>query len=405
MKPDEPSDSQRGEPLLPQRSMVGAPKQRPFITPQEAAAKVIRTQIDSLYTQNNSVQPEVISPYKRTQDRHTAPQSDQWKRYHTAWQDYYQKYYEGYYTHHLKIAQQQGVIDTHAKDLHPTENKSYFSNQPMNKPGSIDAISTEEAVFDLRQKLLGKVQESTRQIKKSRHFIPIISGIIVVLIFLFLQYNRVLISNVVAYVSPGNIDPQNIIIDPNTDTKVGPTPRLIIPKINVDVPVWYNIGSDYSSQMTAMAKGVAQFAIPGASSHPGQIGNTVIAGHSSNDLFDSGDYKFIFAQLDKLNIGDIIYANYESTRYTYTVINKEIVKPSEINKLVYQTTKPILTLLTCTPLGTSLNRLLVIAQQISPDPSQSIIAPINSGSSDTTSKTIPGNSPTFFERLFGANSN
>ena len=157
-----------------------------------------------------------------------------------------------------------------------------------------------------------------------------------------------------AYVSPGNIDPQNIVIDPNTVIAVGPEPRLIIPKINVDVPVLYDVGSDFDSQMAAMSKGVAHFAIPGASSHPGQIGNTVIAGHSSNDLLDSGDYKFIFAQLDKLVVGDTIYANYGSKRYTYTVTNKEVVKPNQVDKLTYATTKPILTLITCTPVGLSL---------------------------------------------------
>ena len=205
-----------------------------------------------------------------------------------------------------------------------------------------------------------------------------------------------------AYVSPGNIDPQNIVIDPTANLTVGPEPSLIIPKINVDVPVIYDIGNDYDSQMAAMTKGVAQFAIPGANSHPGQIGNTVIAGHSSNDLLDPGDYKFIFAQLDRLNVGDTIYANYNSKRYTYSVTKKEVVKPSDVDKLVYPTTKPILTLLTCTPVGTSVNRLLVTAEQISPDPNKSTAAPETSKS---TTGSIPGNSQTFFERIFGLNKN
>ena len=203
-----------------------------------------------------------------------------------------------------------------------------------------------------------------------------------------------------AYVSPGNIDPQNIVIDPNSDSAVASEPLLIIPKINVDVPVIYGVGSDYDSQMAAMNKGVAHFAIPGASSLPGQIGNTVISGHSSNDLLDSGDYKFIFAQLDKLNTGDTIYVNYQSKRYTYTVTNKEVVKPSQVTKLVYPTTKPLLTLITCTPIGTSTNRLLVTAEQISPDPSTSIAAPTTNSSASNSS--MPGNSPTLWERIFGS---
>ena len=219
------------------------------------------------------------------------------------------------------------------------------------------------------------------------------------ILFVFLQYNSLIISNVMAYVSPGNIDPQNIVIDPNADNNVDPESRLIIPKINVDVPVLYDVGSDYKSQMTAMTKGLAHFSIPGANSHPGEIGNTVLSGHSSNDLFDPGDYKFIFAQLDKLVKGDTVYANYKSKRYAYIVTKKSVVKPSEVNKLIYETNKPMLTLITCTPLGTALNRLLVTTQQVSPDPESASPKPKPTGDSDSQ---MPGTAPTLLERLLGA---
>jgi sortase A len=217
---------------------------------------------------------------------------------------------------------------------------------------------------------------------------------------LFLQYNRVLFANVEAYVSPGNVDPANIIVDPTTVIAVSPEPKLIIPKINVDVPVDYNTTPDYNAQMKAMENGVAWFGIPGANSKPGQIGNTVLSGHSSNDLIDSGSYKFVFARLDHIDKGDTIYVNFNSTRYTYTVTKKEVVKPTEVSKLVYATDKPVLTLITCTPLGTALNRLLVTAEQVSPSPTQATAAP-ETNTSDNQSVSIPGNSPTFLQRIFG----
>lgn len=410
MKPDENSSSNGGKQLLPQRSMVSVPNRQTDEPSREAAARVIRSKIDTLFDQkdnsdteqktaNTSTPVEDINPYQRTHSEHVMPQDDQWKQYHTAWQNYYQQYYEGYYTHHLRKAQQ--AIEEQIAGQQNTSNSGYFNDQPTDKSASDKVVSTKEAVFDLRQELRNKVQDSVKKIKKSRHFIPIVAGFMVVLLFLFLQYNRVLISNVMAYVSPGSIDPQNIVIDPNTDLKVSPEPRLIIPKINVDVPVMYDVGSDYDSQMTAMNNGVAHFSIPGASSHPGQVGNTVIAGHSSSDLFDSGDYKFIFVQLEKLEVGDTIYANYNSNRYTYTVTKKEIVRPTEVSKLVYPTTKPIITLLTCTPLGTAISRLLVTAEQISPDPSQSVAAPVAEPTNKSENSSIPGNSPTFFEWIFG----
>jgi len=412
MKPEEPSSSQSGMSLSQQGPVVSDLEKTPDRAPQDAAAQIIRSQIDNLYdTQTNVASPDTqtadqltqledINPYQRTHTESSTLQTNDWKHYHTAWQNYYQKYYEGYYQQKVSqaTATQSDASNSRQRSI-SRNSRSYFNDQNSSQSEAKKTFLTDEAVFDMRQELIGKVRQSATKVRKSRHFIPIISGVFVVLIFVFLQYNRLIVSNVMAYVSPGNIDPQNIVIDPNTDLVVGPEPRLIIPKINVDVPVMYDVGNDYNSQMAAMARGVAQFAIPGADSHPGQIGNTVIAGHSSNDLLDNGDYKFIFVQLDKLNTGDTIYANYNSKRYTYIVTKKEVVKPTDVSKLVYLTNKPVLTLLTCTPIGTATSRLLVTAEQISPDPSQSVAAKINN---NVTTTLIPGNSPTFFERLFGA---
>jgi len=368
---------------------------------RSAATNIIRGNIDALYEGRPVSQDEPIdqtdapNPYQRTHNPHPAPEADQWKQYHSAWQNYYQKYYENYYTHEL----------SKAKPIEQEKPTGYFSSQPTDLEQTTQELSNDQALFELRQKLLGKVQDSAKKIRKSRHFIPVAAALAVVLIFVFLQYNRVFIANVQAYVSPGSIDPQNIVVDPTADVVVGPESRLIIPKINVDVPALYDVATDYDSQMAAMEKGVAHFPIPGANSHPGEVGNTVLSGHSSNDLFDVGDYKFIFAQLEKLSPGDSIYANYNSKRYTYVITKTEVVAPTEVSKLVYPTDKPMLTLITCTPLGTALNRLLVTAEQVTPDPTAAAPAPAGSGESSTDSAAIPGNSPTFLERLFGGGNN
>jgi len=369
---------------------------------RSAAADIIRSQIGNLYdgttTQETPVEStqQDTNPYHRNHKEHPLPEAEQWKQYHSAWQNYYQKYYENYYT-------AQATPSPTAETKAPADSKKhegYFTHQPAVVEETAEELSNDQALFELRQKLLGKVQESAKNIRKSRHFIPIISAIGVVFIFVFIQYNQVITANVMAYVSPGSIDPQNIVVDPTTDVIVSQDPRLIIPKINVDVPVTYDVGTDNASQMAAMANGLAHFPVAGASSHPGEVGNTVIAGHSSNDLFEAGDYKFIFAQLDKLKVGDSIYANYNGKRYTYTVTKMQVVAPTQVNALVYPTNKPILTLITCTPLGTALNRLLVTAEQVSPDPAQAATAPSNGGNKDTTA--IPGDNGNLFTKLFGS---
>lgn len=375
---------------------VSANNNQPQHTPhntaanQAAAANVIRTHIDAIYSKDSQApgasdtEPQAAEPsvYDRTHAPAHNVTNDKWQEYHSAWQNYYQQYYQRYY------------------QASPSPQQSYFSSQPADDTPIIDEpLDQDEAMLELRQKLVGKVQSSAKKIRKSRHFVPIVAAILVVLIFAFLQYNRVLYAWVNAYVSPGNISVQNIVIDPSANINVGPEPRLIIPKINVDVPVVYGVGNDHDSQMKAMEKGVAHFSIPGASSRPGEIGNTVISGHSSNDLFDIGDYKFIFAQLERLEVGDTFYTHYEGVRYTYVITKKEVVKPTDVQKLIYPTTKPVMTLITCTPLGTALNRLLVTAEQVSPDPISANPAPEGSGSADDVE--MPGNSPTLLERLFG----
>jgi sortase A len=256
---------------------------------------------------------------------------------------------------------------------------------------------------DLRSRLRSKLHEQAAKVRGSRHFVPIVAALTVMLLFMFLQYNRILFANVQAYISPGNVNPVNFIVDPTTTLAVSPDPKLIIPKINVDVPVIYDTTPDYNAQMAAMQNGVAYFGIPGANSKPGQVGNTVLSGHSSNDIIDKGDYKFIFARLDQVDKGDAIYVNYQGKRYTYTVTKKAVVAPTDVQALVFPTTKPVLTLITCTPLGTSLNRLLVTAEQVSPDPAAAAAAPTTG--SNASAATIPGSSPTFMERIFGGGQN
>lgn len=389
----QPNTPQSDPPPTP-GSPVGSPPPTQNLTHQEAAANIIRRQIDTTFQAAPS-EHETANPYQRTHQPSTTPTPEQWQQYHSAWQDYYQKYYERYYVGHIHQARQAIA----AQNTAPA--RQVFGSTDTAEPGSLDK---DEALFELRHQLLDSVQKKVVQVRKSRHFIPIAAAFAVMLLFSFLQYNQLLIANVQAYVSPGNINPENIIVDPNTSTTVDPAlTNIVIPKINVDAPVDYNAQPDYDSQMAAMKNGLAYFGIAGASSKPGQVGNTPVAGHSSNDVLEAGSYKFIFAQLDKVQPGDAVYANYQGTRYTYVVTKKEVVLPTEVSRLVYATDKPVLTLITCTPLGTAQKRLLVTAEQVNPSPaSASKPTDSNTGSDSSKVSEMAGTAPTIFERLFGA---
>ena len=455
------NDQQSGQVGAPQNDQsrtgrgIAAPPPRNYADSQRAAADLIRGQLDSIYssdathttqltsphtsaateTQTQTANPQPVqatatqqantqdsvnhglrtappqatepsqqpqaatSPYQRTMVEETVAQQQQaiqqqWQQYHSAWQQYYQQYYQRYYMSNAyaqKEADSTTPVDQEApNDSSDTETKDR-------------SVTQSEAMKELRESIRKKVTESTEKVKKSRHFIPAIAGISVLVLFMFLQYNRVVFGTVAAYVSPGNIEPQNIIVDPTTNVEVGPEPRMIIPKINVDAPVVYGVGPDHDSQMKAMESGIAHFAIPGANAVPGQVGNTVMAAHSSNDVFAPGDYKFVFAQNERLTKGDVIHMHYEGTRYTYSVTTTEVVLPTEVSKIQLDTDKPMLTLISCVPLGTAQKRLLVFAEQVSPNSSQAAAAN-DDASTPEASGNIPGQpSPTLLERIFGAN--
>lgn len=159
-----------------------------------------------------------------------------------------------------------------------------------------------------------------------------------------------------------------------SDRPVPPEPRLIIPKINVDAPVVYGMVSTAEPEVQkALESGILHY---GNTALPGQKGNTVLVGHSSNNVWAEGDYKFVFALLEKLEVGDKFFAHKDSKRYTYQVSSKKVVSPSDVSVL-NPTDTPVITLITCTPVGTNWNRLIIKADQVSPDPESAAPAQTN----------------------------
>lgn len=154
---------------------------------------------------------------------------------------------------------------------------------------------------------------------------------------------------------------------------VGPfEDRLIIPKLGKNVPIvspsmdalvqedWKQFESDIQD---ALRGGVVHY--PG-SAKPGQAGNFFLTGHSSYYPWDNGKYKDVFALLPQLEVGDTYSVYYGGDKHTYRVSKKYEVKPSDVTVLDQPTSKRIATLMTCTPIGTTLRRLIVQAEEIDP---------------------------------------
>jgi LPXTG-site transpeptidase (sortase) family protein len=102
---------------------------------------------------------------------------------------------------------------------------------------------------------------------------------------------------------------------------------------------------------------------------PGQIGNTVLAGHSSGG-------SEIFRHLGELEVGEDIFVRTNQGWYQYRVAEKLILKeqgePVEVRaanaRWILPSEDERLTLITCWPYPARTHRLLLIAYPISHDP-------------------------------------
>ncbi|HEX9153408.1 MAG TPA: sortase, partial [Candidatus Saccharimonadales bacterium] len=177
------------------------------------------------------------------------------------------------------------------------------------------------------------------------------------------------------------------------------TPEVIIPKINVQIPVIYDEPSvTEASVQRALERGVIHYA---STVNPGEQGNAAVFGHSSNNIFNKGKYKFAFVLLHELVPGDIFYLTYNKTVYTYKVFDKKIVPPTEVSVLGGVADKPATaTLITCDPPGTSTNRLVVWGEQISPDPAGAATPTITNTPSTATPTELPSEGPTLWSRFW-----
>lgn len=164
----------------------------------------------------------------------------------------------------------------------------------------------------------------------------------------------------------GEIDKDFTNVVENNSYKIQPVNTefsIIIEKLNVNAPVVKDVSvlneKDY---MEALKNGVAHASFSGYPSD--KDSNVYLFAHSAYNFWELGRYSSVFNQLHKLNIKDTITIFYEGKRYVYEVDNMLIFKDFQVTDAVFQTIGPTLTLQTCYPPGTTLNRLVVRASLI-----------------------------------------
>jgi LPXTG-site transpeptidase (sortase) family protein len=137
---------------------------------------------------------------------------------------------------------------------------------------------------------------------------------------------------------------------------------IVIEKINANAKVVANVDAgDQDAYVKALSEGVAEAK---GSTKPGEAGNLFLFAHSTDAPWNIIRYNAIFYLLRELEVGDKISVFYQGRRYDYIVYDKVIVPGSDVSFLTNRYDKPVLTLQTCDPPGTTLNRLMVRARLI-----------------------------------------
>lgn len=156
-----------------------------------------------------------------------------------------------------------------------------------------------------------------------------------------------------------NIIEEGVIKIKPVDTKFG----LVIEKLNLNAPIIKDVPvvneKDY---LEALKNGIAHASFSG---YPNQDNSNVyLFAHSSYNFWELGKYSSVFNQLHKLNIKDQINLFYEGKRYVYEVDNKLLINDFKVDETIYEGFGPSLTLQTCYPAGTTLNRLVIRASLV-----------------------------------------
>lgn len=135
---------------------------------------------------------------------------------------------------------------------------------------------------------------------------------------------------------------------------------IVIPKIGVNAPVVSNVSMSVEAEyMDALRQGVAHAK---GTALPGEEGNIFMFAHSSLNFWQLGPFATVFNLLNKLENGDIIVVVKDGVYYEYAVVDMTVVPGWDTTPFDVEYDNSMLTLITCDPPGTTLNRRVVKAK-------------------------------------------
>lgn len=379
-----------------------------------AAVSLIRQKLETIYAEEPNAAEEIIEA-----DASTGPRSKHqqyieslqssgknlaeiqtaWHNYYVnlpdnekfeVWQEFYSSSSASYKSQLSPQSQQVAPSPVKPQPQLPQPAPAILSRRP------IIPVRDKRSLADTRKAILGAIQ-SKGHLKPRDHLKSLAfglgCGVVVIAVFLFSFFNEVIIA---PFIQPSrHVSSIPLIITASSVSTS--SPQVIIPKINVEIPVDYSETSTNENVIeNDLEDGVVHYP---NTVLPGQNGNAAFFGHSSNNIFNPGKYKFAFVLLHTLVDGDTFYLTYNNKIYVYQVVDHKIVPPTDVSVLNdtegHQATA---TLITCDPPGTSINRLVVTGIQISPNPGSNSTAP-SSPQLAAEPATLPGNGPSLWSRF------
>lgn len=392
------------------------PDELPEVNP---AVAMVREKLSRIYQKEPDAEEEVLESYHAGKNRSKHQQfmydlttsGKSLADIQTEWHDYYanlpddekHEVWQEFYESQSTIRNNKGPSIEELTSNEDSKHKKPHSKagpkverSRIGKPHPPKETKEPRTAGEIKNQLMDKISAGGK-LNAVHHAKSLLFGMglsaIVLLITSFVFFNEAYIA---PFISPGQSVSATPIIGNQTES-VGTEPKIIIPKINLEVPVVFDLGSVNEADIqNALEDGVVHFA---SSPNPGEIGNSVIVGHSSNNILNSGKYKFAFVLLKRLEAEDTFFVHRNGIRYTYKVYKKEIVTPSNLSVLQTQERPNTMTLITCDPPGTSINRLIITAEQISPDPADNTESTAPDLTADDAEE-LPSNAPSLWSRLW-----
>ncbi len=387
------------------------------VVSEDAAVKLIRDKVARAFGEEPAVTQELAkAEQKRGPSKHQtfivelsragkslAEIQTEWHHYYTqlpdtekreVWEEFYAA---NQHTPYQKLFQKQQPVYSRMQGDTPVQTTtSTAAAKPEVTPQQLNTSppQDEQSASDIRSRIR-KTVSANGKLNAKHHVQSILFGLgmgfLVIVVMLFGFFNEFVIA---PFIQPSrSVSATPVIVSDIQAATAKPT--IIVPKINIQIPIDFNLTSNSEEAVQrSLNDGVVHYP---NTALPGQNGNGAYFGHSSQNIFNNGKYKFAFVLLQELTTGDVFSIIHDGKVYSYQVFAKEIVPPSQVSVLNDTKGKQATAvLITCDPPGFSTNRLVVWGEQISPSPSTNTV---QAPKDIAPPAQITSNGPTLWTRI------